>query len=49
MSKSKEGVMKKLGKFVPLVIILVTLGGCYASCGPVHFGSPSYTVAKKYV
>ena len=36
--------MKKLGKFVPLVIILVTLGGCYASCGPVHFGSPSYTL-----
>lgn len=36
--------MKKLVKFVPLVIILVTLGGCYASCGPIHIGSPSYTL-----
>ncbi len=32
--------MKKLVKFVPLVIILATLGGCYFSCGPIHIGSP---------
>lgn len=36
--------MKRLVKFVPLVIILVTLGGCYSSCGPIHIGSPSYTL-----
>lgn len=32
--------MKKLVKFVPLVIILATLGGCYLSCGPIHIGNP---------
>jgi len=36
--------MKKLVKFVPLVILLATLGGCYFSCGPIQIGSLSYTL-----
>src|SRR5260370_26055383 len=35
--------MKKLVKFVPLVIMLATLAGCYFSWGPIQIGSLSYT------
>jgi len=40
--------MKKLVKFVPLVIMLATLGGCYFSCDPMS-GSSQYSECENRI